>query len=460
MIDPIQFAREHKETHLAELIEFLRIPSVSTQPRHKADVIEAANWLAKKMKGAGLENVRVFKTDGHPLVYGEWLHAGQDAPTVLVYGHYDVQPAEPLELWETAPFEPSVRGEHVYARGAADDKGQVYVHIKAVESYLQTMGSLPVNVKFIIEGEEESGGLSLEAFIPDNRELLSADVALVSDTAIVNRNQPAIVYGLRGMLYTYLDITGPGRDLHSGSFGGGINNPLNVLGHIIAKLKDEEGRILIPGFYDKVRALSEDERDTLAQFPLDEDAWLAEAGAPQAWGETEYSLVERLGARPTLDVHGIIGGYTGTGGKTVLPSTVHAKISMRLVPDQDPEEIAMLYREYIREIAPPSVDIAVAVRGGAPASITDLNIPAMKAASAAYSEAFGCEPVFMREGGSIPVVGQFQEFLGLETVLMGFGLPDDKIHAPNERFYLPNYYRGIETSIRFFHEYGHLDKTS
>ena len=285
---------------------------------------------------------------------------------------------------------------------------------------------------------------------------MSADVALFSDTGLVDKDQPAIVYGLRGMLYTFLDIEGPGRDLHSGSYGGGINNPLNVLGHIIARLKDENGRVLIPGFYDKVRPLSSAERDTLARYPLDEQSWLAETGAPQVWGEKEYSLVERLGARPTLDVHGIIGGYTGPGGKTVLPAHVHAKISMRLVPDQDPDEIAELYKEYIQQITPPNVNIQVNISGGAPPSITDRNIPAMKAASAAYAQIFGREPVFKREGGSLPVVSQFQQFLGLETVLMGFGLPDDRIHAPNERFYLPNYYRGIQSSICFLAEYGVL----
>ena len=453
MTDPIQYAREHEQTNLAELIEFLRIPSVSTQPDHQDDVTEAAKWLARQMIHSGLENVCLFNTEGHPLVYGDWLHAGAHAPTVLIYGHYDVQPAEPLNLWETPPFEPTIRGDHLYARGAADDKGQMFVHVKAVQAYLQSVGKIPVNVKFIIEGEEESGGASLEAFIPENRELLAADVALVSDTAIVSRDQPALVYGLRGMVYTYLDICGPERDLHSGSFGGGINNPLNVLGHIIAKLKDEEGHILIPGFYDKVRSLSAVEREILAKFPLDPEEWLAESGAPQPWGEPEYSLVERLGARPTLDVHGIIGGYSGPGGKTVLPAKAHAKISMRLVPDQDPKEIAELYRAYINEITPPSVLVDVTIRGGAPASITDLNIPAMKAASSAYFKVFGRKPVFMREGGSIPVVGQFQKYLGLETVLMGFGLPDDKIHAPNERYYLPNYYRGIETSINFLNAY-------
>ncbi len=454
MSDPIQYVQQHETTHLFELIDFLRIPSVSTQPHHQDDVAAAAQWLADKMLQARLEHVQIIETDGHPLVYSDWLHAGADRPTVLIYGHYDVQPAEPFNLWETPPFEPTVRGDYLYARGSADDKGQLFVHVKAVQAYLQETGKLPLNVKFIVEGEEESGGASLEAFIPQNKDLLAADVALVSDTAIVDKDQPAIVYGLRGMVYTFLDITGPGRDLHSGSFGGAINNPLNVLGHIIAKLKDEDGRILIPGFYDKVRPLSSKERQILAKFPLDEQKWLAETGAPQPWGDPDYSLVERLGARPTLDVHGIIGGYTGPGGKTVLPSKVHAKISMRLVPDQDPDEIAQLYRDYIRQITPPSVTVEVTTAGGAPASITDFNIPAMKAASTAYAQSFGRQPVFMREGGSIPVISQFQKYLGLESVLMGFGLPGDAIHAPNERFYLPNFYRGIQTSIRFLSEFG------
>ncbi len=454
MTDPITFAQENRERHLSELMSFLRIPSVSTQPEHDDDTVAAAKWLADAMRQAGMENVRLIATPKHPLVYADWLHAGDDAPTVLIYGHYDVQPAEPFELWETPPFEPTVRGEYLYARGADDNKGQVYVHVKAVESLLQANGRLPVNVKFIVEGEEESGGASLAAFIPQNKDLLAADVALVSDTAILSPEQPAIVYGLRGMCYILMDVTGPGRDLHSGSFGGGINNPLNVLGHIIAKLKDEEGHILIPGFYDQVRPLSAEEREILAEFPLDETAWLAETGAPQAWGEPEYTLVERLGARPTLDVHGIIGGYTGPGGKTVLPATVHAKISMRLVPDQDPAKIRQLFTEYVQSITPPSVKVTIQGGHGAPASITDYHIPAMQAARTAYEETFGREPVLMREGGSIPVVGQFQAHLGLETVLMGFGLPGDRIHSPNERYLLANFYRGIETSIRFLQLYG------
>ena len=453
MSDPIFYARRNQTKHLAELIEFLRIPSISTQPERAKDTAVAAQWLADKMSQAGLENVEIIPTQRHPLVYADWLHAG-DAPTVLIYGHYDVQPAEPLELWDSPPFEPTVRDDFLYARGSSDDKGQVFLHVKAVEAILQSNGRLPVNVKFIVEGEEESGGESLTAFIPQNKAKLAADLALVSDTAMVSAQQPAIVYGLRGLCYAFIDIIGPRRDLHSGAFGGGINNPLNVLGHIIAKLKDEDGRILIPGFYDKVRPLTEQERNILAKFPLNEAAWLAETGAPEPWGDPNYTLVERLGAQPTLDVHGIIGGYTGAGAKTVLPSKVHAKLSMRLVPDQDYAEIGRLLKAYIAELTPPSVHVEVTLGHGAPASITDFNIPAMQTAAKAYATAFGQEPVFMREGGSIPVVSEFQAHLGVETVLMGFGLPGDQIHAPNERFYLPNFYRGIETSIHFLQNLG------
>nr|PID86823.1 MAG: peptidase M20 [Chloroflexota bacterium] len=449
MSNLLSFAKDNQDQYLQELIEFLKIPSVSTQPEHDADVAQAAKWLAASMEEAGVEHVQVIQTAGHPLVYGDWLHAGATAPTVLIYGHYDVQPAEPFELWHSPPFEPTIRDDYVYARGSSDDKGQAYIHVKAVQAHLAVNGRLPVNVKFIMEGEEESGGASLAAFISENTELLKADVALVSDTGMVSKEQPSIVYGLRGMCYLFMDITGPARDLHSGSFGGGIDNPLNVLGHIIAKLKDENGRVLIPGFYDDVRELAPEERDRLAKYNFDEAGWLAETGAPQAWGEAEYTLIERLGARPTLDIHGIIGGYTGPGGKTVLPSTVHCKLSMRLVPDQNPEKIEAAFREYVAEIAPPTVKVEITSEHGAPATITDFEIPAMKAAVTAYTEIYGKPPIFMREGGSIPVVGQFQEDLGLETVLMGFGLPDDKIHAPNERFYLPNFFKGIETSIRF-----------
>lgn len=455
----LQHAQEKEQTHLAELLDFLRIASISTRPEHNADTEAAAQWLAQELEAAGLENVRLIATKGHPLLYADWLHAGPQAPTVLIYGHYDVQPVEPLDLWQTPPFSPVVRDNYVYARGASDDKGQLYIHLKAVEAWLKGGGNLPVNVKFIIEGEEETGGANLAAFVPNNPHLLEADVALVSDTAILGPDQPAIVYGLRGMSYLFLEVTGPARDLHSGSYGGGINNPINALAHIIARLKDEEGRILIPGFYDRVRPLSEVERGLLAQFPLDEKEWLLETGASQPWGEPEFTLVERLGARPTLDVNGIIGGYTGIGAKTVLPSVARAKISMRLVPDQDPDEIRDLFSRYVEQIAHPSVQVTVTPGHGAPATIADLEIPAMRAAVAAYTEVFNQKPIYMREGGSIPVVSHFQNYLGLETILMGFGLPGDRIHAPNERFYLPNFYRGIQTAVHFLHNYATLAAT-
>ncbi len=456
MSSTMNYANENQDRFLTELTDFLKIPSVSTDDSKMAEVRKAADWLAEAMKKAGIENVKVHDTKRHPIIYGDWLHAGDDKPTVLVYGHYDVQPPEPYELWTTPPFEPDIRDDYIYARGSCDDKGQLYIHVKAAEAYLKSEGRMPVNVKYIFEGEEESGGESLEAFLPANKKLLAADVALISDTSILSAEQPSITYGLRGMCYVLMDVTGPSRDLHSGGFGGSIDNPLNALCHIIAKLKSEEGRILIPGFYDKVRPLSDDERKTLAEYPIDEKIWLEEAGAPALWGEPEYGLAERLGARPTLDVHGIIGGYTGPGAKTVLPSTVHAKVSMRLVPDQDPDEIKKLFTDYVNKITPPTVRVKIEAEHGAPASIVDYNTPAMKAAAHAYGEIFGKEPVYGREGGSIPVVGEFQKHLGLETVLMGFGLNSDQIHSPDERFYLPNFRRGIQTAIVFLKEYANL----
>ena len=449
MIETIQYAQQQQDRYLSELFEFLRLPSISTDPAHNADTAATADWLTRQLAAAGLENVRAIPTARHPLVYADWLHAGPEAPTVLIYGHYDVQPADPLEKWQSAPFEPEVREDYVYARGAADDKGQAYIHIKAVEAYLRTTGRLPVNVKFIIEGEEEIGSGSLRTFIPQNRALLAADSALVSDTAMLGPGRPALVYSLRGNCHVLVDITGPGRDLHSGTYGGSINNPLNALAHLIAKLKDERGHINIPGFYDRVRPLTLEERELLAHFPLVPAVWLHEAGAPELWGEPEYTLVERIGARPTLDVTGMIGGYTGAGTKTVLPAHAHAKISMRLVPDQDPQEIATLFEQFVRAALPPSVRVDVRVAGASAPAMIDRDTPPMRAAAAAYEAAFNCPPVFMREGGSIPVVTDFDNKLGLPTVLMGFGLPGDRIHSPNERFYLPNYFSGIETSIRY-----------
>lgn len=446
---PLQYANDHQQAHLGELMDFLRFPSVSTLAARNDDTAATANWLAQAMTNAGLENVRVIPTRRHPLVYADWLHAGIAAPTVLIYGHYDVQPAEPLELWETPPFEPTIRDDYLYARGASDDKGQVYIHVKAVEAYLRTIGRLPVNVKFIVEGEEEIGSRNLHEFIPANRELLAADSALVSDTAMLGPGKPALVYGLRGNCHVILDLVGPARDLHSGTYGGGVNNPLNALGHLLAHLKDERGHIMIPGFYDRVRPLTLEERELLAHFPLDEVAWLRETGSPELWGEPEYSLVERISARPTLDVTGMYGGYIGEGTKTVLPSRAHAKISMRLVPDQDPAEILQLFERFVRSVLPPSITLNILHSGGAKAALVDRDTAPMRAAAAAYEAAYQRPPVFMREGGSIPVVNQFETDLQLPTVLMGFGLPGDHIHSPNERFYVPNFFKGIETSIHY-----------
>ena len=445
----LQYAARQHASHLEELFAFLRLASVSTDPAYAAPTAAAADWLAERLAAAGLENVRVIPTTRHPLVYADWLHAGPDAPTVLIYGHYDVQPVDPLELWDTPPFEPQARDDYVYARGAADDKGQVYIHVKAAEAYLRTAGRLPLNVKFLIEGEEEIGSANLRAFIPQNRELLAADSALISDSAIVGPDQPALVYSLRGNCHVQLKLTGPARDLHSGTYGGSINNPLNALGHLLAKLKNEFGHIMIPGFYDRVRPLSLEERELLAAFPLSEADWLAQTGAPALWGEPEYTLVERIGARPTLDVTGMWGGYIGEGAKTVLPSAAHAKVSMRLVPDQDPAEIAALFEKFVREVLPPSVSVEMRIGGMSRAALIDRDTAPMRAAAAAYETTFGRPPVFMREGGSIPVVSDFEGQLGLPTVLMGFGLPGDRIHSPNERFYLPNFHKGIETSIHY-----------
>ncbi len=454
---PLAYAAQHQSQHLEELLTFLRIPSISTQPDHREQVAEAARWLAGAMEAAGLENVQVIPTAGHPLVYGDYLQAGADAPTVLIYGHYDVQPADPLELWESPPFEPEVRDDYLYARGSADDKGQLYIHLKAIEAFVKGGDGLPVNVKVLAEGEEEIGGPSLSTFIPEQKALLSADVAVVSDTPMLGANEPAIVYGLRGLAYMLVDVFGPKRDLHSGHYGGAVRNPINALAHIIARLQDDQGTVQIPGFYDDVRPLDDEERRILNELPLDENQWAEEIGVKQPWGEPGFSLVERIGARPTLDVNGIVGGYIGEGGKTVLPAHAHAKISMRLVPDQDPAKIAEAFRRYVMEIAPPEVTVEVRGTGsGSFASISDYETDAVRAALDAYEAVYGKQAVLMREGGSIPVVGELQAHLGLETVLMGFSTPDAQIHAPNERFYLPNFFRGIETVIHFL--YGYRDR--
>ncbi len=445
----IEYVRSQRERYLSELKEFLSIPSVSTQTEHVPDIQRTAGWLRDQLLAAGFPTATVMPTAGHPVVYAEWLAAGPQAPTVLIYGHYDVQPADPLELWKTPPFEPTVVGEDIMARGAADDKGQVAVYLAATQAFHATNGAPPVNVKCIFEGEEEIGSPNLDPFIASHKELLAADVALISDSHILAKDIPAIVYALRGLAYIEVAVTGPDHDLHSGLFGGAVNNPLNELCRMIAQLQDEDGHILIPGFYDKVRELDPDEHAELAKIPYDHAAWLASAGIAAEWGEPEYTVIERTTARPTLDVNGIWGGYTAPGTKTVLPSQAFAKISMRLVADQTPEEITRLISTYLKRIAPPTVTVEVRDLHGGAGAIVNRDSAPMRAAFAAYQRAFGVAPVFIREGGSIPVVATFRRELGIDTLLMGFGLPDDRLHSPNEKFHLPNFYRGIETIVHF-----------
>ena len=457
-MEALEYARSHRDEFLAELKAFLRIPSVSTQAEHEADVERAADWLRDRLVNAGFSEAQVMPTSGHPVVYGASKEAGPGAPTILIYGHYDVQPPDPLDLWETPPFEPTVVGDDIFARGASDDKGQLYSHMKAVESYSQTRGAPPVNVKCIFEGEEECGSPSLEPFIREHQELLNADVAVISDTGFIRKGVPSIVYGLRGLAYLEVEVTGPDHDLHSGLYGGAVLNPINALCDIIARLQDEDGRITVPGFYDNVRELSAEERAELARAPFDRKAWLEEAGVSTDWGEPDYTIMERTSVRPTLDANGIWGGYIEPGAKTVLPSKAFAKISMRLVPDQDPTRIAGIVGDHIESLAPEAVNVTVRALHGAEPAIVDRESPMMGAAIRAYEEAFGKTPLLARRGGSIPVVAKLQSILGVETILMGFGLPDDRLHSPNEKFHLPNFYRGIETSIHFMSFLGELSR--
>jgi len=442
----VEYAQAHQADFLEELKEFLRIPSVSTQAQHRPDVVRAAEWLRDRLLAAGFPEAEVMATADHPVVYAGWAAAGPEAPTLL---HYDVQPPDPLDLWRTPPFEPTVVGQDLFARGVADDKGQLYAHVKAVESFRETAGAPPVNLKCIFEGEEEIGSPSLDPFISEHRELLAADVAVISDSAMLGKDMPAILYALRGLAYVEVEVIGPAHDLHSGAYGGAVRNPINALCAMIASLHDEHGRIAIPGFYDRVRELEPDERAELAKIPFDRGAWLAEAGVT--------TIIERTTARPTLDVNGMWGGYIQPGAKTVLPSKATAKISMRLVPDQDPAEITRLIAEHLRSIAPPTVNVEVRELAGGDAAIVRRDSPAMEAAFDAYAAAFGREPIFVREGGSIPVVATFQKVLGIETILMGFGLPDDNLHAPNEKLHLPNFYQGIETVVHFLENLGACD---
>lgn len=446
------YINSHKEDYINELKEFLRIPSISTLAENKKDMYTAAQFVVDKLKAAGIENVKIIETKGHPLVYGDWLHA-PGKPTVLVYGHYDVQPVDPIDLWDSPPFEPTIKDGKIYARGATDDKGQMFMHIKSVEAYMKTEGSLPLNIKFIIEGEEEIGSHNLEEFVNKNKDMLKCDSVLISDTALYGPGIPTLTYGLRGLCYMEVEVTGPNRDLHSGTFGGGVDNPINVLAEMISKLKDTNGKIKIPGFYDDVVKLTKKERENFKALPFSEKKYAQALGVKELKGEKGYSTLERIWARPTLDCNGIFGGFTGEGAKTVLPSKATAKISMRLVPDQDPKKISKLFKSYINKIAPKSVKLNVKDLHGAYPIATSLDDNATVSAATALSKVFGKKTVFMREGGSIPIVVVFAKKLKAAPVLMGMGLNTENLHSPNEHFNLNHFQLGILSSAKFLEEY-------
>ncbi len=452
MKEVIKYVKSNKKKHLEELKDYLRIPSISTLESNKKDIEKCSKFVASKLKDAGMESVKIFPTEGHPLVYAEWMKA-PGKPTVLVYGHYDVQPVDPVELWSDEPFEPVIKRGKIYARGADDNKGQNFVHIKSVEAYLKIKGELPVNVKFLIEGEEEIGSMSLEKFIKKNKKLLKCDTVLISDTSMYAPGIPTINYGLRGLAYMEIEVTGPNRDLHSGSFGGGIANPINELAKIISKLQDKNGKITIPEFYKDVKVLTKKERENYKKLNFSDATLMREYGVKELQGEKGYSTLERFSGRPSLDCNGIIGGFTGDGAKTVLPSKASAKISMRLVPNQKPDEIAKLFIKHVKSLAPKSIKINVkSLHGGLPI-VMPLDNKAIEAASRAVSKAFGKETVYTREGGSIPIVVEFSKQLNAPVVLMGFGLETDNIHSPNEHFPIKNFELGILSSIYFLDEY-------
>jgi acetylornithine deacetylase/succinyl-diaminopimelate desuccinylase-like protein len=446
--EALKYAHHNRERFLEELIEFGEIPSISTDPDAKAEIERAATWVADHLKALGLDDVAIMPTGGHPVVYAE-LNAGVEAPTLLIYGHYDVQPADPLDLWTDPPFSPTIHGDNIFARGISDMKGQVLASFKAVEA-LNNSGGLPINIKFLIEGEEEIGSPNLVDFMNENRVLISSDLALNPDTGMIGPGKPTITYALRGLAYFELRVYGPDHDLHSGSYGGVVHNPAQALCELIAGMHDENGRVTLPGFYDRVRSITDTERAELDLLGMDEDFYLKQSGAPALWGEMDYSPVERTGARPTLEVNGLLSGFTGIGAKTVLPSWAMAKISTRLVPDQDPDQVHQSLIQYLEENAPPTVNWELKKMTGSRASISDRESRGILAMSDAMVAVWGQKPAFRREGGSVPVVTQFQDILGLSTVNCGFSLPDDNMHSPNEKLHLPNFYKGIDTYIHFF----------
>jgi acetylornithine deacetylase/succinyl-diaminopimelate desuccinylase-like protein len=452
----LAYAHQNQARFLDELKAFVSLPSISTDPAAVPAIHQTAEWVADQVRALGFQNVAVLPTAGHPVVYGESLAAGQGKPIVLIYGHYDVQPVEPLDLWESPPFEPEIRDENLFGRGASDMKGQVMASLKAVEALVKT-GGLAVNVKFLIEGEEEIGSPNLEKFIVENKDLLACDFALNPDSGMIGPDSPTITYGLRGLAYFEIRLRGPAHDLHSGMFGGVVHNPAQVLCELIAGMHDAEGHITLPHYYDRVRSLTEAERAEFARLPMNDHFFLHHTGVPHLHGEAGFTSVERVGARPTLEVNGLYSGFIGEGSKTVLPSTAMAKISMRLVPDQNPDEVYEQLRQYLEINAPKTVNWEVIQIASGYPSLTDLKLPAVNALSQAMQAAWGKPAVYKREGGSVPVVAQMKQILGIESILAGFGLPDDNLHAPNEKFNLPNYYRGIDTFIHFL---GILGETS
>jgi acetylornithine deacetylase/succinyl-diaminopimelate desuccinylase-like protein len=446
---------EHRDRHLEELKEYLRIPSVSAVPEHKADILRCAEWTAKALHNAGLENEQILETEGHPVVYADWLHA-PGKPTVLIYGHYDVQPAEPLDLWTTPPFEPQIRDDKLYARGATDDKGQLFLYLKVVEAWLKTAGTLPVNVKFCIEGEEEVASLHLPEFVENHQELLQADVVLISDTPMLEKGKPAILYGLRGLVGIQLDVVGANQDLHSGLYGGGVTNSIHALTELLNSFHHPDGTVAVEGFYDKVLPLKEEERQALARLNTDEDRVRQELGLSVLYGEPGYTYVERTTARPTLEIVSLTAGFQGEGIKPVIPSKATAKIACRLVADQKPDDIMDCIERHIRRHTPAGATVTMQrILRGNP-FLTPLDHPVMKAASDAYEAVYGTAPVFTRGGGSIPIVEVFSRLLKAPVVLMGFGLPDENMHAPNEYFDLDNFDKGLLTLARYWEALGRL----
>jgi len=458
MDNVIDFINVNRDRYLEELKAFLAIPSISALPQHAGDVKRCADWCVEEMRRIGLQNVRLIDTPGNPVVYGDWLGA-EGAPTILFYGHYDVQPVDPLELWESPPFEATVRDGEIYARGSADDKGQVFMHFKAVEAHLKQNGRLPVNIKFILEGEEEVGSVNLDDFIRAHKGELGADVVVISDSGMFARGVPSICYGLRGLVYFQLDLRGSSTDLHSGSFGGAVANPAMVLAQVLAQMKDRGGRIKIPGFYDDVVPLQEEERKAWASLPFNEKKYKKDFGVPKLFGESGYTTLERTWARPTFEVNGLLSGFTGEGAKTVLPAIAMAKVSMRLVPNQSPDTIARLFEDYVKKVAPKTVELKVTRMHGGKPWMTSYDNPFVQAAARAIEKGFGQKPVLTREGGSIPVVSTFQEELGLPSVLFGVGLPDENAHAPNEKLDVGNFHGGIIASAILYEEIADAQRT-